>query len=126
MILLDTCYLIGFLTGKNELVGTIEKWLTGGEKLCTAAICWSEFLTGPVKDSQINAVFSLIEERVMPFGEKEAVRAAELYNATGRRRGTRIDSFIAAVAITNSLELATLNVSDFLPFESHGLSRVEE
>ncbi|MDG2345630.1 MAG: hypothetical protein P8M62_06215 [Opitutae bacterium] len=47
--------------------------------------------------------------------------AAELYNATGRRRGSTGDCLIASVAIDTKAELMTLNISDFKLFVPYGL-----
>jgi predicted nucleic acid-binding protein len=47
--------------------------------------------------------------------------AAELFNKTGRRRGTRFDCLIAATAIIAQAEVATVNQSDFNVFVAYGL-----
>lgn len=125
MILLDTCWLIDFIAAKPHCISRIEEWVAARVKLCTAAVCWSEFLTGPVTGPQISAVSALIEHAILAFGEVEAIKAAELFNLTGRRRGSRVDSFVAAVAIVHSAELATTNVVDFAPFRIHGLEIAE-
>ena len=51
----------------------------------------------------------------------EAVLAADLFNKTGRRRGSRFDCLIAATAILAQAEIATVNQSDFSAFTAHGL-----
>src|SRR5436190_23386319 len=109
MILLDTNILIDIISEKSLMLQQIERWTSSSIRLLASSISWAEFLTGPVLDSQVKIISNLIESRILQFGEREAVCAAELYSGSGRRRGSRIDSFIAAVAIVNNCELSTLN-----------------
>jgi predicted nucleic acid-binding protein len=51
----------------------------------------------------------------------EAAFAADLFNKTGRRRGSRFDCLIAATAIIAQADVATVNQSDFKVFVPHGL-----
>jgi predicted nucleic acid-binding protein len=44
-----------------------------------------------------------------------------LFNKTGRRRGSRFDCLIAATAILDQAEVATVNETDFKVFVPHGL-----
>jgi len=62
----------------------------------------------------------LIDERA-PFTERHADLAAELFNATGRRRGSFADCMIAATALAAGAPIATANVADFERFEPAGL-----
>ena len=121
MIHLDTNYLIGLATRDSPLRSRLEIWLRSGEALATSAIAWGEFLTGPVTIQQIRAVSTIINDRVIPFGEMEAALSARLYNQAGRKRAIRVDSFIAATAIASSAPLATENQKDFRLFLSAGL-----
>ena len=92
-----------------------------GESLATSAVAWTEFLNGPVQPQEIVLVESIIESRIVPFDKAASVLAAELFNQTGRRRGSRFDCLIAASAILAPAEFATENRSDFTPFAAHGL-----
>jgi predicted nucleic acid-binding protein len=121
MIHLDTNYLIGLLVRGSPPAIDVDKWLAAGESLAASAVAWSEFLNGPVTPVEIGWVELVIQSRVVPFGQPEAVVAADLFNKTGRRRGSRFDCFIAATAILAKAEVATANQSDFKPFMSHGL-----
>mgnify|MGYP003700781451 CR=1 FL=1 len=62
-----------------------------------------------------------MQGRIIDIGEDDAVLAADLFNAAGRRRGLRTDALIAALAIRADAELVTLNARDFLPFIDLGL-----
>jgi predicted nucleic acid-binding protein len=64
---------------------------------------------------------SVLETRIVPFGAAEARLAAELFNKTGRRRGSRFDCLIAATAILSQADVATVNQADFKAFVPHGL-----
>jgi predicted nucleic acid-binding protein len=66
-------------------------------------------------------VESVIGSRVVPFDRATAAAAADLFNRTGRRRGSRFDCLIAASAILGGAEFATENTGDFAPFVAHGL-----
>jgi predicted nucleic acid-binding protein len=126
MIHLDTNYIIGLVTKESRLGPALQDWLTGGETLAASAIAWSEFVTGPVSAQQIRDASAVLGGRILPFGEREAVIAARLYNHAGRKRALRLDSFIAAVAISSSAPLATENQKDFVGFTDAGLRLAEE
>ena len=99
----------------------VDQWLAAGESLAASALAWTEFLNGPVQPQEIALVESIVEARVVPFDKATAVLAAELFNKTGRRRGSRFDCLIAATAILAQAELATENNTDFTSFMAHGL-----
>jgi predicted nucleic acid-binding protein len=121
MIHLDTNYLIGLLVQGSAPAADVDTWLAAGQSLAVSAVAWSECLNGPVTQIEIDRVGSVIESRVAPFGGTEAALAAELFNKTGRRRGSRFDCFIGATAIVAQAELATVNQADFKAFVPHGL-----
>ena len=120
MILLDTNYLIGALVVGSPESKQILDWLEQGEVLITAMPAWYEFLCGPVTESQIKAVHSILSE-IVPLDEAQSSDAARLFNQTGRKRSLRIDALIAACATAKGAMLATRNTSDFRVFEQHGL-----
>ena len=121
MIHLDTNYLIGLAVAGSPAAQRVDQWLAAGESLAASALAWTEFLNGPVQPQEIALVESIIEVRVVPFDKATAVLAAELFNKTGRRRGSRFDCLIAATAILAQAELATENNTDFTSFMAHGL-----
>ena len=85
-----------------------------------SSIAWTELLSGPLQPSHRTLAERIVPER-LSYGERESAAAAELFNATGRRRGSLLDCMIAASARTQGEPLATLNVNDFRRFESLGL-----
>jgi predicted nucleic acid-binding protein len=96
MIHVDTNILIEMITLGSPMAKNLREWLKTGEQLATSAIAWSEFLSGPVSQNQINGVRTILADQIVPFGVSEAATAAHLFNQAGRRRGARVDSFIAA------------------------------
>ncbi|MEZ5398558.1 MAG: PIN domain-containing protein [Bryobacteraceae bacterium] len=120
MILLDTNYLIMALVAGTPEEARVVSWASSKEPMITAAICWYEFLCGPVTAPQISVIYSLIE-RVVPFGEREAAEASRLFNAVGRMRKLRIDSMIGGTAIATGARMATNNEEDYSRFVPAGL-----
>jgi predicted nucleic acid-binding protein len=82
----------------------VDDWLAAEESLATSAIAWTEFLNGPVTPLEVSRADAVLQSRIVPFGQSEAVLAAELFNKTGRRRGSRFDCLIAATAILAQAE----------------------
>jgi len=121
MIHLDTNYLICLLVQGSPQALDTDGWLAAGQDLSASAIAWTEFLNGPVTLLEVSRARAVLQSRIVPFGDQEAVLAAELFNKTGRRRGTRFDCLIAATAILADAEVATVNQSDFRLFIPHGL-----
>ncbi|HEY2329755.1 MAG TPA: PIN domain-containing protein, partial [Verrucomicrobiae bacterium] len=106
MIHLDTNYLVRLLIlGSAEAVA-VDHWLASGQTLAASAIAWSEFLNGPVAPMEISRVEAVLESRIISFGKSEAAFASDLFNKTGRRRGSRFDCLIASNAILQQAEFA--------------------
>ena len=124
MILLDTNYLIRSLVPETPEALRIIDWIQIGEVLCTSGIAWYEFLCGPVNDEGIIVVYSVLEERVLPFTADQAAESARLFNKTGRKRNLRVDAMIASAAIITNAKLATENTTDFTHFVHLGLKLV--
>ena len=124
MIHLDTNYLIGLAVKGSAAAIDVDGWLVAGEALAASAIAWTEFLSGPVTPLEISQAEAVLESRIIPFGHADAVLAAELFNKTGRRRGSRFDCLIVATAIRERAQVATMNLSDFETFVPHGLVMV--
>ncbi len=123
MICLDTNYLIRGIARATSEAGELSEWFRGGETLITPMPAWFEFLCGPLTEAQEAAARAFLS-RIVPFGEREAVESARLFNAIGRNRKYRIDAMIAGTAIASGARLATNNHDDFKPFVGHGLKLV--
>jgi predicted nucleic acid-binding protein len=120
MIHLDTNFLIQALVPGSAAEAKLQAWLTVGEDLSISTIAWAEFLCGPVTTAD-EALAQMLFAAPEPFLASDARKAAELFNATGRRSRSLADCEIAAVALRCSARLATGNVSDFTLFQSYGL-----
>jgi predicted nucleic acid-binding protein len=123
MIHLDTSFLIRALQRRTAEDGLLRRWLIDHTELGISAICLSEFLCGPLEDDNLDAVGRLFPEPEA-FVAEDAVAAAGLFNASGRRRGSLVDCMVAAVALRAGAALATSNPDDFKRLEVAGLSLV--
>jgi predicted nucleic acid-binding protein len=117
---LDTCFLVRALVPGTDADRRLRDWLGAGHRLCMDSIAWTEFLCGPLQPDESRLAEQIVTERVS-FSEHDAQRAAEFFNATGRRRGTLADCMIAAAAAGRDAALATLNRDDFQCFERLGV-----
>jgi predicted nucleic acid-binding protein len=120
MIHLDTNFLIQGLIPNSAAEVKLRTWRRDGEALGISSISWSEFLCGPLAPTQ-KALAQMLFPAPEPFLASDAYRAAELFNATGRRSRSLADCQIAAVAVRCTARLATINLQDFIPFQIHGL-----
>lgn len=120
MIHLDTGFLIGAGTAGSPEDRILRRWLRARETVRVSALVWAEFLCGPVSDRVAEDAAELLGEPIS-FDGIDATLAAQLFDATGRRRGTMIDSMIAATAIRGNATLATANETDFRRFAPLGL-----
>ena len=124
-ILFDTNALIALSDPSDILFQSAEKALRDGAMACTCSVAWHEYVRGPLSDEDRDRALRVIESRIYSLERTNAEFAAELFNQTGRRRGSTADCLIAAVAVACRTELLTRNLADFRPFEPHGLRLVE-
>jgi len=120
MIHLDTSFLIAGLTPATLESRRVSQWLTAGETVSLSVIAWAEFLCGPVTAQQTALATAAFPEPVA-LTLQDASRAAELFNATGRRRGSLADCLIAATCLRLDASIATNNAQDFQRFVPMGL-----
>ncbi len=120
MICLDTNYLILGLVADSHEAKSLLRWADQGKIFCVSAIVWYEFLCGPITTEQEAAIKLLLHE-IVPFDNAIATTAAHLFNQIGRKRQLRVDTMIAATAISRNIPLATNNTDDFKDFVPFGL-----
>jgi len=120
VIHLDTSFMIRALVRGTREDATLRGWLNQGEQLAICTIAWTEFLCGPVTAEQVDMAMLVVTNR-LPFDEPQARIAADLFNLTGRRRGSLVDCMIAAVAIDAGAPIATSNFDDFERYTAKGL-----
>jgi predicted nucleic acid-binding protein len=120
MIHLDTNFLIQALVPNSATETRLQTWLSDGDDLGISSIAWSEFLCGPLTPAD-KEVAQLLFATPEPFRASDTHKAAELFNATGRRSHSLADCQIAAVALRCDASVATGNISDFMLFQNHGL-----
>jgi len=116
IIHLDTSFLIRALVAGSGEAGELRGWLAGGAEVGISTVGWTEFLCGPLDLRQLAFATTITGEPV-PFLAEDALHSAELFNQTGRRRGSLLDCMIAAVAIRTNASLATSNRADFQRFQ---------
>ena len=134
MIHLDTNLLIEALLPGSRSDKALRRWLLAGETVGMSAVAWAEFLCGPpcptgdADDNGLQVSLRQQAERLVgqpaAFDGEAATLAAQLFNATGRRRGSLGDCMVAAVAIAGRAGLATLNTKDFASMRALGLRLV--
>ncbi|MGH9481546.1 MAG: type II toxin-antitoxin system VapC family toxin [Terriglobales bacterium] len=117
---LDTNFLVGISAAGEAEDRALTAWLQQGALVRTSAICWSEYLCGPLQTQELEAVRAIVGAP-LPFTELDAELAARLYNLGGRRRGSLADCQIAAAAMRSGAWLATGNPADFARFATAGL-----
>jgi predicted nucleic acid-binding protein len=115
IIHLDTSFLIRAFGADSAEDRDLREWIAAGAKLGISCIGWAEFLCGPLDSRQIALAAAIVGEPE-PFVAQDSVQAAELFNHSGRRRGSFIDCMIAATAIRSGASLATANRTDFRRF----------
>jgi len=106
MIHLDTNYLIRALVPNTQQAAQLDSWIMAGETISISAMAWSEFLCGPLSPTQTAAALALLTT-VESVTAADAALAGDLFNKSGRRRGSLADCIIAAVALRAGASLAT-------------------
>ncbi len=112
IIHLDTSFLIRAMAANSAEDRDLREWIAAGAKLGMSCVGWAEFLCGPLDSRQLALAAAIVGEPE-PFVLEDSVQAAELFNRSGRRRGSFIDCMIAATAIRSGASFATANRADF-------------
>jgi predicted nucleic acid-binding protein len=120
VIHLDTTFLIRAGVRGTPEDHALRRWRNKGTAIRISAIAWAEYLCGPLSKQAVESAAELLGEP-SAFDAVDATLAAQLFNTSGRRRGTLPDCMIAAIAINAQVSLATSNRADFERFTGVGL-----
>ncbi len=123
---LDTNCLIDVLLGKNKTTTLLKARLRSGWSCATSALAWHEFVCGPLLVEQKQDVWDMLEGRILPIDYEIAELAANIFNKSGRRKGSKPDCIIAATAIHHNAKLLTWNKKDFKSIGKLGFTLVLE
>jgi predicted nucleic acid-binding protein len=118
---LDTNALIALADPAAGVVAFVRERVMAGLLPGASAVAWHEFVRGPLLPDELLRVERVVGARIQPVTRGTAELAARLFNATGRRRASTADCFVAASAIESDAELFTANLGDFEPFVPFGL-----
>jgi len=118
---LDTNYLIEFQLAGSKSRSILKSLLKEQTQFAISTITWHEFLCGPVEQVHKDNVIDLIQNRIIPLNSEMAELGAELFNYTGRKKGTKADCLIASTAICENSEILSWNINDFKKFIQYGL-----
>ncbi len=118
---LDTNALIALADPSGSVVRIVRRHVESGLLPATSAVAWHEFVRGPLLPDELLRVERVIGARVQVVSRGTAELAARLFNATGRRRASTADCFIAATAIEQEAPLLTHDAKDFKGFVPLGL-----
>jgi predicted nucleic acid-binding protein len=122
---LDTNALIALADPLGETVVQVRQRVQEGILPEVSAVAWHEFVRGPLLPDELLRIERVVGARIRPVTRSTAELAARLFNATGRRRASTADCFIAASAMEHQAELMTANRADFTLFEPFGLKLFE-
>ena len=117
---LDTNFLVAVATHSASEDALLRGWLGQQLSVRTSTVAWAEFLCGPLTPDARASVLGIVGEPI-PLTADHASRAADLFSATGRRRGSLNDCLIAAIALQSGAELATSDATHFRRFVTLGL-----
>ncbi len=110
-VILDTSVCIKILKEKQSVTGSLESLRSGTPYISSVTVFELMFRTHNAKEAED----FIADAEVIDFNYESAKRASEIALEL-KQKGTPIeaaDLFIAATAIINGCELATLNTKDF-------------
>jgi predicted nucleic acid-binding protein len=123
MIHLDTGTAIHATRSGSPSAQAVQRWLIDGTQLAMSSIAWGELVCGPLRPLEEAFLRAAVSE-LFPVDAADAELAAQLFDNTGRRRGSFMDCVIAATAIRRNESLATTNVVDFEQMRPLGLDLI--
>jgi predicted nucleic acid-binding protein len=114
VIHIDTSLLVDALTGTRRSAGALRRVVEQGERITASTLVLYEWLRGPRVEAELTDQEELLPAaQAVPFGHREAARAAQLYRTVPRARGREFDLAVAACALVHEAALWTLNPGDF-------------
>jgi predicted nucleic acid-binding protein len=116
----DTSFLIAATVAGSPAHLQVRAWAASGESFGVSVVAWTEYLCGPLDapaETLARTMFPLPE----PFLPQDTIRAAQLFNESGRRSRSLADCMIAAIALRCGAKVATANLADFQPLTQFGL-----
>ena len=119
---LDTNCLIDLLVGNNKTRSVLKAKLLAGWNCSTSAIAWHEFVCGHLTPEERQDIWDFLEGRILPLDFAIAELAAEIFNKTGRKKGSKPDCIIAATAIHHKAKLLTWNKVNFKSMKKLGFA----
>ncbi len=115
MILLDTSVLIDALTGPRRAEPPLRAAIERGDRMKIPSLVLFEWRRGPRSSIELALQENLFPaEEAVPFGPRESLIAAELYEQVASPRSREVDLAIAACAIALGADLWTQNLRDFI------------
>jgi predicted nucleic acid-binding protein len=115
LIHFDTSLLIRAINRNSGEDRQLRRWPQQRVPLGISTIGWTEFMCGPLDQRQLAQAAAIVGEPE-PFTGQDAICAADLFNRSGRHRGSLMDCIIAAIAIRVGASIATANRADFRRF----------
>jgi predicted nucleic acid-binding protein len=114
VIHLDTSLLVDALTGTRRSARALRHVVAEGERITISTLVLYEWLRGPRVETELTDQEELFPAALaVPFGHREATRAAQLYRTVPRARGREFDLAVAACALVHEAALWTLNPGHF-------------
>lgn len=111
---IDTSALIDALTGPRRSLPRLTAIVRAGQRIAISSLVLYEWRRGPRTTAELAAQEALLPlDAVVAFDGAAGATAADLYRRMARPRGREIDIAIAAVALSQSAALWTLNRKDF-------------
>ncbi len=117
---LDASFIVRSLDPALPESRRLREWIKEGAAVGVSSVAWAEFMCGPVEQIEVDQVLAVVKEPV-PLVRADAEAAAQLFNATGRRKGSLADCMIAAIALRVGASVATADTKDFTRFTKAGL-----
>jgi len=114
VIHLDTSVLIDALTGGRRSARELRRVVETGERIAISSLALYEWLRGPRVEAELADQEELLpSDQAVPFGPREAARAAKLYRSVARARGRELDLCVAACALVHAASLCMQSPGDF-------------